>query len=128
GRGAAEAAGLRGFVGDVTWGALDVLFVDLPPGLARFQELAELLPAAPAVLTVTIPTAESGDAVRRALRAALERGARPLGIVENMVGGAFVGVAGDTLARSSALRCWPACRGTRRPTCGTSSLRPSGTR
>jgi len=51
------------------------------------------------VLTVTIPTAESGDAVRRALRAALERGARPLGIVENMVGGAFVGVAGDTLAR-----------------------------
>src|SRR2546428_418670 len=77
-RGAAEAAALREFVGDVTWGALDVLFVDLPPGLARFQELAELLPAAPAVLTVTIPTAESGDAVRRALRAALERGARPL--------------------------------------------------
>src|SRR5207249_3099697 len=70
-RGAAEAAALREFVGDVTWGALDVLFVDLPPGLARFQELAELLPAAPAVLTVTIPTAESGDAVRRALRAAL---------------------------------------------------------
>src|SRR2546427_810036 len=98
-RGAGEAAALREFVGDVTWGALDVLFVDLPPGLARFQELAELLPAAPAVLTVTIPTAESGDAVRRALRAALERGARPLGIVENMVGGAFVGVAGDTLAR-----------------------------
>src|SRR2546428_639536 len=52
-----------------------------------------------AVLTVTIPTAESGDAVRRALRAALERGATPLGIVENMVGGAFVGEAGDTLAR-----------------------------
>src|SRR3989442_928996 len=72
-RGAAEAAALREFVGDVTWGALDVLFVDLPPGLARFQELAELLPAAPAVLTVTIPTAESGDAVRRALLAAAFR-------------------------------------------------------
>ena len=84
---------------DVAWGALDVLFVDLPPGLARFQELAELLPVPPAVLTVTIPTPESGDAVRRALRAALERGATPLGIVENMVGGAFAGEAGDTLAR-----------------------------
>jgi len=98
-RGAAEAAALREFVADVAWGALDVLFVDLPPGLARFQELAELLPAPPAVLTVTIPTAESGDAVRRALRAALACGATPLGIVENMVGGAFVGEAGDTLAR-----------------------------
>src|SRR2546422_2593454 len=90
-RGAAEAAALREFVGDVTWGALGVLFVDLPPGLARVQELAELLPAPPAVVTVTIATAEYGDAVRRAFRPALERGARPLGIVENMVGGAVVG-------------------------------------
>src|SRR3989454_1186407 len=97
-RGAAEAAALREFVADVAWGALDVLFVDLPPGLARFQELAELLPAPPAVLTVTIPTAESGDAVRRALRAALERGATPLGIIENMTGGGFAGTAADDLA------------------------------
>ncbi len=97
-RGAAEAAALREFVADVAWGALDVLLVDLPPGLARFQELAELLPAPPAVLTVTIPTPESGDAVRRALRAALERGATPLGIVENMTGGAFAGTAADDLA------------------------------
>ena len=97
-RGAAEAAALREFVGDVAWGALDLLFVDLPPGLARFQELAELLPAPPAVLTVTIPTAESGDAVRRALRAALERGATPLGIIENMTGGGFAGTAADDLA------------------------------
>jgi len=97
-RGAAEAAALREFVADVAWGALDVLFVDLPPGLARFQELAELLPAPPAVLTVTIPTPESGDAVRRALRAALERGATPLGIIENMTGGGFAGTAADDLA------------------------------
>ena len=97
-RGAAEAAALREFVADVAWGALDVLFVDLPPGLARFQELAELLPVPPAVLTVTIPTPESGDAVRRALRAALERGATPLGIIENMTGGGFAGTAADDLA------------------------------
>src|SRR5436309_1058536 len=46
----------------------------------------------------TIPTPESRDAVRRALRAALERGAAPLGVVENMVGGPFAGSAADDLA------------------------------
>jgi ATP-binding protein involved in chromosome partitioning len=97
-RGAAEAAALREFLADVEWGALDLLLVDLPPGLQRFQELAELLPAPPAVLTVTIPTPESGDAVRRALRAALERRATPVGVVENMVGGPFQGSAADELA------------------------------
>src|SRR2546427_5268253 len=58
-----------------------------------------LLPTPPAVLTVTIPTAESRDAVRRAMRAAVERGSDLLGIVENMVGPQFPGTAGDDLAR-----------------------------
>src|SRR5438132_287304 len=75
------------------------LLVSVPPGVARFRGLGALLAAAPAGLTVTIPAAESGDGGRRALRAAVGRGARPLGMVENMVGGAFVGVAGETLAR-----------------------------
>jgi ATP-binding protein involved in chromosome partitioning len=97
-RGALEAAALREFLSDVAWGALDFLFVDLPPGIQRFADLTELLPAPPAVLIVTIPTPESRDAVRRALRAALERGAKPLGVVENMVGGSFTGNAGDELA------------------------------
>jgi len=73
--------------------------VDLPPGVQRFAELTELLPAPPAALIVTIPTPESADAVRRALRAALERGATALGVVENMVGGPFAGSAADDLAR-----------------------------
>ncbi|MGH7548246.1 MAG: P-loop NTPase [Gemmatimonadales bacterium] len=97
-RGALEAAALREFLADVAWGPLDLLLVDLPPGMQRFEELAELLPAPPAVLVVTIPTPESLEAVRRALRAALERGAPPLGIVENMVGGGFRGDAADALA------------------------------
>jgi len=67
--------------------------------LMRFAELTELLPAPPAALIVTIPTPESADAVRRALRAALERGATALGVVENMVGGPFAGSAADDLAR-----------------------------
>jgi ATP-binding protein involved in chromosome partitioning len=98
-RGAMEAAALRELLGDVTWGALDTLLLDLPPGLQRYVELCDILGAPPAVLTVTIPTAESGDAVRRAMRAAAERGSKLLGIVENMVGGEFTGAAGDDLAR-----------------------------
>ena len=97
-RGTLEAAALREFLADVAWGALDELLVDLPPGVQRFQELTELLPAPPAVLAVTIPTPESRDAVRRALRAARDGKAALLGVVENMVGGPFAGSAADELA------------------------------
>src|SRR5213595_3898088 len=97
-RGTLEAAALREFLADVAWGRLDVLLVDLPPGMQRLAELAQLLPAPPAVLTVTIPTPESRDAVRRAMRAAVERRAPLLGVVENMVGGPFAGTAGADLA------------------------------
>ncbi len=93
-----EAAALREFLADVAWGALDQLLVDLPPGVQRFQELTELVPAPPAVLAVTIPTPESRDAVRRALRAAHDGKATLLGVVENMMGGPFAGSAADELA------------------------------
>jgi len=98
-RGAMEASALRELLGDVTWGTLDTLLLDLPPGMQRYVELCDILGAPPAVLTVTIPTAESGDAVRRAMRAAVERGSTLLGIVENMTGQGFEGTAGDDLAR-----------------------------
>ena len=97
-RGSLEAAALREFLADVAWGTLDDLLVDLPPGVQRFQELVELLPTPPAVLAVTIPTPESRDAVRRALRAAIDRQVAVLGVVENMVGGPFAGSAAAELA------------------------------
>src|SRR6185503_5389760 len=103
-RGAMEAAALREFLGDVAWGRLDILLIDLPPGVQRYVELCDILGAAPAVLTVTIPTAESRDAVRRAMRGAVERGSPLLGIVENMVGGQFEGTAADELAAEFATR------------------------
>jgi ATP-binding protein involved in chromosome partitioning len=99
-----EAAALREFLADVAWGALDELLVDLPPGVQRFQELSELPAVPPAVLAVTIPTPESRDAVRRALRAAVERKATLLGVVENMVGGPFTGRAADELAAEFGIR------------------------
>jgi ATP-binding protein involved in chromosome partitioning len=97
-RGAMEASALREFLGDVEWGNLDVLLLDLPPGMQRYIELCDILGNAPAVLTVTIPTPESRDAVRRAMRAAVDHGSELLGIVENMVGGELTGSAGDDLA------------------------------
>jgi len=72
--------------------------LDLPPGMQRYVELCDILGTPPAVLTVTIPTPESRDAVRRAMRAAAERGSELLGIVENMVGGELRGSAADDLA------------------------------
>jgi len=101
-RGAMEASALREFLGDVEWGSLDILLLDLPPGMQRYIELCDILGNPPPVLTVTIPTPESRDAVRRAMRAAVDRGSELLGIVENMVGGELKGSAGDELAREYA--------------------------
>ena len=98
-RGTLEASALRELLGDVVWGPLDALLLDLPPGMQRFLELCDLLPAPPAVLTVTIPTPESGDAVRRAMRAVADRGAPLLGVIENMSGPPFTGTAGADLAQ-----------------------------
>lgn len=98
-RGAMEATALREFLGDVAWGPLDMLLLDLPPGMQRYIELCDLLGQPPAVLTVTIPTPESHDAVRRAMHAAVERGSELLGIVENMVGGELKGSAAADLAQ-----------------------------
>jgi len=97
-RGAMEAAALREFLGDVVWGPLDMLLLDLPPGMQRYIELCDILGNPPPVLTVTIPTPESRDAVRRAMRAAVDRGSELIGIVENMVGGELQGTAGNDLA------------------------------
>jgi len=102
-RGALEATALRELLADVAWGRLDVLLVDLPPGMQRLAELAQLLPAPPAVLTVTIPTPESRDAVRRAMHAARDCGSELLGILENMAGGEFAGSAGEELATEFAV-------------------------
>jgi len=98
-RGAMEASALREFLSDVAWGDLDLLLLDLPPGMQRYLELCDILAAPPHVLTVTIPTPESRDAVRRAMRAAADRGSQLVGIVENMVGPEFAGTAADDLSQ-----------------------------
>lgn len=107
-RGALEAAALREFLGDVTWGRLDLLLVDLPPGADGVSDLAALVPQLSGALAVTLPSDESGRSVARTMHALRDAGIPLLGVVENMSGyhcdacredrPLFAGHAGDTLA------------------------------
>ena len=83
-RGTLEVGVLREFLGDVRWGALDVLFLDLPPGADGVADVQPLIPSLTGVLAVTIPTEESRRSVARAMRAASDAGIQLLGVVENM--------------------------------------------
>jgi ATP-binding protein involved in chromosome partitioning len=85
-RGTLEAGMLREFLGDVAWGELDMLLVDLPPGTERFAALVEFVPALAGVVIVTIPSDASRRAVMRSVEVARTAGAPILGIVENMAG------------------------------------------
>jgi len=85
-RGALETAVLREFLGDVQWGDLELLLVDLPPGADGVADLRTLVPQLTGALAVTIPTEEARRSVARALRAARDAGIRLLGVIENMAG------------------------------------------
>jgi ATP-binding protein involved in chromosome partitioning len=112
-RGTLEAGMLREFLGDVVWGELDLLLVDLPPGTERLAALIEFVPppALSGALVVTIASDASRRAVSRAVEVAREAGVPLLGIVENMAGYAcpscgalaplFQGDAAQALAAAS---------------------------
>ncbi len=85
-RGTLEAGVLREFLGDVEWGALELLLVDLPPGADGVADLHALVPDLTGALVVTIPTEESERSVARAMRAAADAGIGLLGVIENMSG------------------------------------------
>jgi len=90
-RGARERGVLREFLSDVAWGELDVLVVDLPPGNARLEQLADLVPDLHGVVAVTLPSGASASAVRRSLGLCREKGIPVSGVVENMSGYACPG-------------------------------------
>jgi ATP-binding protein involved in chromosome partitioning len=85
-RGSMEGTALREFLTDTAWGTLDVLLLDLPPGAERLPTLLDLLPGLTGAVVVTIPSGVSHLVVRRAMTLARERGARLLGLIENMAG------------------------------------------
>ena len=74
------------FLGDVEWGELDYLLVDMPPGTGDAQlSLAQIVPLTGAVL-VTTPQAVSTYDVAKAVAMFNQVNVKVLGIVENMAG------------------------------------------
>lgn len=77
---------LQMFVGQVDWGDLDVLLLDLPPGTGDIQlTLAQAFPLTGAVV-VSTPQDVSLKIARRGLRMMQQVNVPILGIVENMSG------------------------------------------
>jgi ATP-binding protein involved in chromosome partitioning len=74
------------FLGDVEWGALDYLLVDMPPGTGDAQlSLAQIVPLTGAVL-VTTPQNVSIFDVTKAIAMFQQVKVDVLGVVENMAG------------------------------------------
>jgi ATP-binding protein involved in chromosome partitioning len=85
-RSSMEGTALREFLSDTIWGALDCLFLDLPPGTDRIATLADILPGLTGVILVTIPSEVSHLVVRKSLALARDLKLPMLGLIENMVG------------------------------------------
>jgi ATP-binding protein involved in chromosome partitioning len=79
-----DTGALREFLGDVVWGPLDLLLVDMPPDSSRLEDLAELVPGLTGAVAVTIPSEESRRSVERAMQCAADARVPLLGVVENM--------------------------------------------
>ncbi len=83
-RGPLIGGAIQQFWGDVLWGELDYLIVDLPPGTSDASlTVMQSLPVSGVVL-VTSPQSLAGMVVRKAAQMAEKLNVRVLGLVENM--------------------------------------------
>jgi ATP-binding protein involved in chromosome partitioning len=86
-RGPIKMGAIRQFLGEVFWGQLDYLLVDLPPGTGdESLSILQLLPEMDGVIIVTIPSEVSQSVVKKAVTFARQLNVPILGIVENMSG------------------------------------------
>lgn len=81
-----ETGVLREFLGDVEWGELDVLLVDVPPGTDKIARLLELVPEIDQMLLVTTPSETSRFVVSKSVRMARDAAVRTVALVANMAG------------------------------------------
>ncbi len=83
-RGPLVSGAIKQFWGDILWGALDYLIVDLPPGTSDASlTVMQSLPISGIVL-VTSPQSLAGMIVRKAARMATQMHTPILGLIENM--------------------------------------------
>lgn len=86
-KGTMEMSAIREFLGDVAWGELDLLLIDLPPGTGdKPATLAQWIPELDGAVVVTIPSKVSKLVVERSIQFARELGIPVIGLVENMAG------------------------------------------
>jgi len=97
-RGPLIAGILKQFLEQVSWGELDFLVVDMPPGTGDAQlSLVQTIDLDGAVMVTTPQGMSTGD-VRRAIRMFERVNTRVLGLVENMTGEIFGEGGGEALA------------------------------
>lgn len=77
---------IQQFLGDVHFGDLDVLLLDLPPGTGDVAiSLGQLLPHAE-VIVVTTPQPAAAEVAERSALVARQTGQTVIGVIENMAG------------------------------------------
>lgn len=75
---------LQQFLGDVFWGDLDVLLLDLPPGTGDIAiSIAQLIPNSE-IIVVTTPQQAAAEVAERAGSIAMQTHQRLVGVIENM--------------------------------------------
>ncbi|MCW4018808.1 MAG: Mrp/NBP35 family ATP-binding protein [Candidatus Bathyarchaeota archaeon] len=78
---------IRQFLSDIAWGALDFLFIDLPPGTGDEPlSVVQLIPDLDGVVIVTMPSEVSEAVVKKSVSFAKQAKVPIIGIVENMSG------------------------------------------
>jgi ATP-binding protein involved in chromosome partitioning len=86
-RGPLKMRVIQQFLSDISWGELDFLFIDLPPGTGDEPlSVMQLLPDIDGVIIVTIPSEVSQAVVKKAITFAKQLGVPVIGIIENMSG------------------------------------------
>ena len=78
---------IRQFLEEISWGDLEYLIVDLPPGTGDEPlSIAQLLPEIDGAIVVTTPQDVALISVRRAINFAKELNVPIMGVIENMSG------------------------------------------
>lgn len=98
-RGPMLNSAIRQFLGDVQWGELDYLIIDLPPGTGDASlSLAQTLPLS-GVIIVTLPQTVSLEDASRGLEMFRTLQVPIIGVIENMRGEVFGSGGGEDLAK-----------------------------
>ena len=86
-RGPQKTGAIREFLADVSWGNLDVLIIDNPPGTGDEPlTVLQALPFLDGVVVVTTPQSVAIDDVEKSVNMARQLKIKIIGVIENMSG------------------------------------------